>query len=75
MADTSLSTDDRLAIADEAAVRAIRQLAEDGELTPRERAAVERLAHRLVTRVQMLFDPAARPVHVEDDGTAPLSSD
>jgi hypothetical protein len=75
MADTSLSTDDPTAIADEAAARAIRQLKADGELTPRKRAAVERLAHRLVTGVQTLVDPAERPVHVEDDGTAPLSSD
>ena len=56
------------AIRDEQVGRALRRLEENGGITPRQRATVERLADRLSTELLALFDTESTAVGTADAG-------
>ena len=55
-------------VRDEQVERALRKLDDRGELTPRQRATVERLADRLTAELLGMFDADLEAIEPGDDG-------
>ncbi|MBX0286371.1 hypothetical protein [Haloarcula salinisoli] len=55
-------------VRDEQVRRALRQLDERGDLTPQQRATVERLADRLIAQLLRMFDADPETIEVGDAG-------